>query len=188
MLKFISVDSTLNSLIITSNINKKKTIKVKNYLKSDNFSKDFSKILKENDINLDEARLLLVNLGPGSFVGIRNILSCLKVLSLIKSIKIVGFCNDDLWSIVKTNKKIAAYMIMYFNKKFLSLQSKFKVIKMDEFDRIISNNKVVSNYEYNGIFKKNIVPFVYGFKEVETLIQKKLFYKKDLNPMYEMNL
>ncbi len=136
MLKFISVDSTLNSLIITSNINKKKTIKVKNYLKSDNFSKDFSKILKENDINLDEARLLLVNLGPGSFVGIRNILSCLKVLSLIKSIKIVGFCNDDLWSIVKTNKKIAAYMIMYFNKKFLSLQSRFKEIKMDEFDRI----------------------------------------------------
>lgn len=79
-------------------------------------------------------------------------------------------------------------MIMYFNKKFLSLQSRFKEIKMDEFDRIISKNKVVSNYEYNGIFKKNIVPFVYGFKEVETLIQKKLFYKKDLNPMYEMNL
>lgn len=188
MLKFISVDSTLNSLIITSNINKKKTIEVKNYLKSDNFSKDFSKILKENDINLDEARLLLVNLGPGSFVGIRNILSCLKVLSLIKSIKIAGFFNYDLWSVVKTNKKISAYMIMYFNKKFLSLQSRFKEIKMNEFDRLICNNKVVSNYEYNGIFKKNIVPFVYGFKEIETLIQKKLFFERNLNTIYEINL
>jgi hypothetical protein len=79
-------------------------------------------------------------------------------------------------------------MIMYFNKKFLSLQSRFKEIKMNEFDRIISNNKVISNYEYKGNFKKNIVPFVYDLKEIETLIQKKLFCERNLNPMYEINL
>ncbi|MDA7735892.1 hypothetical protein N8847_02280, partial [Pelagibacteraceae bacterium] len=69
---FISVDSTLNSLIITSNFSIKKKIIVKKYLKSDNFSNDFYLILKKNSIQLHKAKLLIVNLGPGSYAGIRN--------------------------------------------------------------------------------------------------------------------
>ena len=46
--KFISVDSTLNCLKITSNIQPKKEIMIKNYLKSDNFAEDFNQILKKN--------------------------------------------------------------------------------------------------------------------------------------------
>ena len=61
--KFISVDSTLNCLKITSNIQPKKEIMIKNYLKSDNFAEDFNQILKKkfysykkNKINFNQSR------------------------------------------------------------------------------------------------------------------------------------
>ena len=181
---FISVDSTLNSLIITSNIGKSKTIRLKSYLKSDNFSKDFDLILKKSSIDISQANLLLVNLGPGSYAGIRNILTCLKVLSLIKKIKIVGFTNNTLWKVVRKNNQNLAPMIISINKKFFNLGVKFRELKTNEFERILSKKKVVSNCEYNGIFKKNLVPFVYGFKDIEVLVQKKLFLDKNLKQKY----
>ena len=71
--KFLSIDSTLNSLRVTSNILPQTNFLVKNYLKSDNFSTDWKIILKQNSISLNEVQLLLINLAPGSYAGIRNV-------------------------------------------------------------------------------------------------------------------
>ena len=115
--KFLSIDSTLNSLRVTSNILPQTNFLVKNYLKSDNFSTDLKKILKKNSISLNEVQLLLINLGPGSYAGIRNVLASLKLISYIKSIKIAGFSNYDLIKILKNNKKLK--IILFSNKKFI---------------------------------------------------------------------
>ena len=105
--KFISVDSTLNCLKITSNIQPKKEIMIKNYLKSDNFAEDFNQILKKNFIPIKKIKLILINLGPGSYAGIRNVLSSIKVFALLNKILIVGFTNYDLMKVMKldTNYK-----------------------------------------------------------------------------------
>ena len=180
---FISVDASLNCLVITSNIIKNKTIRVQKYLKTDNFSKDFYLILKKNKINLDLANLLLVNLGPGSYAGIRNILSCLKVLSIIKKIKLVGFTNNTMWKIVCKDKHKDCFRIINVNKKFFYLSTN-KELKIQQLNKILSKKKVVSNYQYSGIFKKNLISFAYDIKDMKILVNKKLFIEKNINPKY----
>ena len=181
---FISVDSTINSLIITSNFSKKKKIQVKKYFKSDNFSKDFDQILKKNFIDLSKAKLLIVNLGPGSYVGIRNILTCMKVISLIKKIKIAGIYNYDLWKIVGKKNSKHDKLVIQIGKKFIDISGKYKKLEIEQMHRLLSTKKIVSNYEYNGIFKRNLIPFKYNFKDIELLVKKKLIVKKNLNPKY----
>ena len=181
---FISIDSTLNSLIITSNFGRRKKIQIKKYLKSDNFSKDFAKILKKNFIELSKARLLIVNLGPGSYAGIRNILTCMKVISLIKKIKIVGIFNYDLWKIIGKKNPTHSKLIMLIGKKFLDITSKHKKLEIEQIDRLLSTKKIVSNYEYNGIFKNNLIPFNYNYKDIELLIKKKLIVEKNITLKY----
>lgn len=181
---FISIDSTLNSLIITSNFGRRKKIQIKKYLKSDNFSKDFAQILKKNFIELSKARLLVVNLGPGSYAGIRNILTCMKVISVIKKIKIIGIFNYDLWKIVGKKKPTHSKLIMLIGKKFLDITSKHKKLEIEQIDRILSTKKIVSNYEYSGIFKNNLIPFNYNYKDIELLIKKKLIVEKNITPKY----
>ena len=129
MQNFISVDSTLNSLVITSNLEKKKTIRVLNYSKSDNFSKDFQKILHKNKINFLNAELLLVNLGPGSYAGIRNILSSLKVFSIIFGIKLVGFTNKSIGKVFCINRKLKNFSKKKLNLKKIKIKKIIKVKK-----------------------------------------------------------
>lgn len=181
---FISVDSTLNSLIITSNFSIKKKIIVKKYLKSDNFSNDFYLILKKNAIQLHKAKLLIVNLGPGSYAGIRNILSCMKVLSMIKKIKLIGISNYNLCKIIDKKYKGSNRIILNINNKFLDITRKSKQLEKKQFDSLLRKKKIVSNCEYNGIFKNNLIPLKYTHKEVELLIKQKLTIKKNLKPNY----
>ena len=181
---FISVDSTLNSLIITSNFSIKKKIIVKKYLKSDNFSNDFYLILKKNSIQLHKAKLLIVNLGPGSYAGIRNRLSCMKVLSMIKKIKLIGISNHHLCKIIDKKQKGSKRMILNINKKFLDITKKSKQLEKKQFDSLLSKKKIVSNYEYNGIFKNNLIPLKYTHKEIELLIKQKLIIEKNITPNY----
>ena len=181
---FISVDSTLNSLIITSNFSIKKKIIVKKYLKSDNFSNDFYLILKKNSIQLHKAKLLIVNLGPGSYAGIRNLLSCMKVLSMIKKIKLIGISNHHLCKIIDKKQKGSNRMILNINKKFLDITKKSKQLEKKQFDSLLRKKKIVSNYEYNGIFKNNLIPLKYTHKEIELLIKQKLIIEKNITPNY----
>jgi tRNA A37 threonylcarbamoyladenosine modification protein TsaB len=68
--------------------------------------------LKKNKIQLHKAKLLIVNLGPGSYAGIRNILSCMKVLSMIKKIKLIGVSNHHLCKIIDKKQKGSNIMIL----------------------------------------------------------------------------
>ena len=181
---FISVDSTLNSLIITSNFSIKKKIIIKKYLKSDNFSNDFYLILKKNAIQLHRAKLLIVNLGPGSYAGLRNILSCMKVLSMIKKIKLVGISNYHLYKIIKKKNKGLSKIIININNKFLDITKKTKQLEKKQFESLLRKKKIVSNYEYNGIFKNNLIPFKYTHKEIELLVKQKLIIEKNITPNY----
>ena len=181
---FIAVDSTLNSLIITSNFSIKKRIIVKKYFKSDNFPNDFYLILKKNAIELRRAKLLIVNLGPGSYAGIRNILSCMKVLSMIKKIKLIGISNYDLCKIIDKKHKGSNRVILNINKKFLDITKKSKQLEKKQFDSLLRKKKIVSNCEYNGIFKNNLIPLKYTHKEIELLIKQKLIIEKNLTPNY----
>lgn len=183
MLKFISIDSTLNSLVITSNLQKKKTIRIKNYYKSDNFPQDLQKILAKNEINFLQIDLILVNLGPGSYASIRNILSSLKIFSIIFGIKLLGYTNKSISKIFCANRKLKNLTILSIGNKFINLNSN-KVLKIEEFKDILFKKKVVSNFKYNGTFNNNLVSFDYNIDDIEILLQKKIFIEKNITPKY----
>ena len=183
MLKFISIDSTLNSLVITSNLQNKKTIRIKNYYKSDNFPQDFQKILVKNEINFSKIDLMLVNLGPGSYASIRNILSSLKIFSIIFGIKLLGYTNKSISKIFCTNRKLKNLTILSIGNKFININSN-KVLKIEEFKDILFKKKVVSNFKYNGTFKNNLVSFDYNIDDIEILLKKKFFIEKNIAPKY----
>ena len=181
--KFISVDSTLNCLKITSNIQPAKQIVVKNYLKSDHFAEDFKKILKKNFIPIKKIKLILINLGPGSYAGIRNVLSSIKVFALLHKITIGGFTNYNLMRVVNFNRKNKIKIIIYFNKKFY--QSNKKNINLDLFHKLLTKEKIMSNFEGSTEFEKNnILPFEYDHENIENLIKKGLYIQKKITPYY----
>ena len=108
----------------------------------------------------------------------------MKVLSMIKKIKLVGISNYDLCKIIKKKQKGPSRIVLNVNKKFLDITKKSKQLEKKQFDSLLRKKKIVSNYEYNGIFKNNLIPFKYTHKEIELLIKQKLTIKKNLTPNY----
>jgi len=108
----------------------------------------------------------------------------MKVLSMIKKIKLIGISNYDLGKIIKKKQKEPSKIILNINKKFLDITKKNKQLEKKQFDSLLSKKKIVSNYEYNGIFKDNLIPFKYTYKEIELLIKQKLTIEKNITPNY----
>ena len=108
----------------------------------------------------------------------------MKVLSMIKKIKLIGISNHHLCKIIDKKQKGSKRMILNINKKFLDITKKSKQLEKKQFDSLLSKKKIVSNYEYNGIFKNNLIPLKYTHKEIELLIKQKLIVKKNITPNY----
>ena len=64
------------------------------------------------------------------------------------------------------------------------MTKKSKQIERKQFESILREKKIVSNYEYNGIFKDNLIPFKYTHKEIGLLIKQKLIIEKNITPNY----
>ena len=75
-------------------------------------------------------------------------------------------------------------MILNINKKFLDITKKNKQLEKKQFDSLLRKKKIVSNYEYNGIFKNNLIPLKYTHQEIELLIKQKLIIEKNISPNY----
>ena len=82
----------------------------------------------------------------------------MKVLSMIKKIKLIGISNHHLCKIIDKKQKGSNRMILNINKKFLDITKKSKQLEKKQFDSLLRKKKIVSNYEYNGIFKNNLIP------------------------------
>ena len=52
--------------------------------------------LNKHKAHLDERFSVIVNLGPGSFSGVRTALAVAKGLEISKKVKLFGFKNTDL--------------------------------------------------------------------------------------------
>ena len=108
----------------------------------------------------------------------------MKVLSMIKKIKLIGISNYDLCKIIDKKHKGSNRVILNINKKFLDITKKSKQLEKKQFDSLLRKKKIVSNCEYNGIFKNNLIPLKYTHKEIELLIKQKLIIEKNLTPNY----
>ncbi len=187
---YCSIDISHGSLLLNARQgNLESQLEVKEFKNSENFIIIFLDFLKKNKITINEIKFFMINLGPASFVGLRNIFSSIKSIALVKKIKILGFNSFQiLGSLVDRKKftKIALENNKKFYVKFLkdtdNFYSKFEVAKYSELD--IKNTVVFAQdvLNYNDNSKKLSR---YNCKDLEYIFNKKIYINKKLFLIYE---
>jgi tRNA A37 threonylcarbamoyladenosine modification protein TsaB len=187
---YCSIDISHGNLLLNARQgNLESQLEIKEFKNSENFIIIFLDFLKKNKITINEIKFFMINLGPASFVGLRNIFSSIKSIALVKKIKILGFNSFQiLGSLVDGKKftKIALENNKKFYVKFLkdtdNFYSKFEVAKYSELD--IKNTVVFAQdlLNYNDNSKKLSR---YNCKDLEYIFNKKIYINKKLFPIYE---
>lgn len=111
-------------------------------------------ILKENNLTPNDINRIGVNIGPGSFTGIRACTTVARIFAQAKNIDIVGVCSLEILSKISNKEKIlvaldarkeSVYVAGYeFGKCILEPQ----VMKIEEFEKLIStyDDVILDNY------------------------------------------
>jgi len=183
-------------------------IKVKNKSFSKNLQSDKSNVdlimklmldfLEENKLSLDELEAILVNIGPGSYSGLRGSLATAKGICLSKNLKLFAYDNfiwsgakffgkkDNIYSLLKVRDK---YFFKKFEKNF-SNPSEIKEINKDEIikkfgDKFKVIPKSISKYFDKKILELNNIHIVnLDHNELEFLCLKGLLKKDLIKPLY----
>ena len=118
--RFCSIDFTLGSLILIAKENNSDFALVKDkFLNSENFINILLDFFQQNNIKIENLNFFMINLGPGGFVGLRNILSSIKSIALVKKIKILGFNNFQILKTTIVNQD--------FEKVALEVNNRFYI-------------------------------------------------------------
>ena len=74
---------------------------------------EIKQFLDNNGVKLDQNFTVIVNLGPGSFSGIRISLAVAKGLEITKKVQLYGYNNDDLreFNQVNINKLLKSELL-----------------------------------------------------------------------------
>ena len=172
-------------------------------LQSLKFSNDelMNKILdlfSESNLSLSNISEIYVNLGPGSFSGLRSSISTAKGISISKNLKLFGY-NNFLWTasdILKNKKKF--YCLLKFHNKFFIQKFERNIhkffsptlISVDEIIKKYNNDLKITNEDtfnssYNEISSlKNLNLVKLDHKQLEFLRQNDLLEKKLIKPLY----
>ena len=122
-------------------------------------------VLKENDLTPQDVNLIGVNVGPGSFTGIRAALTVAKVMAQELSIKIVPVKSLEILSKINTTDKETlvimdarrsmAYVYTNGNDiKLLDVNEAKKIISEKDY-QIISDKSMAEHLELNSIIYEN---------------------------------
>ncbi len=176
---FCSIDFTLGSLILIVKENNSDFVLVKDkFLNSENFITTFLDFFKNNNLKLENLNFFMVNLGPGGFVGLRNILASIKSISLINKTKVFGFNN---FQILKTT-----IINLTYEKIALEVNNRFYIKDLKNCDEFYSNFTVQNSLAENS---SNIVKFSklpkYTSKNLQYILDNKLFIDSKIFPIYE---
>jgi tRNA A37 threonylcarbamoyladenosine modification protein TsaB len=118
--RFCSIDFTLGSLILIAKENNSDFALVKDkFLNSENFINILLDFFQQNNIKIGNLNYLMINLGPGGFVGLRNILSSIKSIALVKKIKVLGFNNFQILKTTITNQDYEKVAIEVNNRFYV---------------------------------------------------------------------
>ena len=121
--------------------------------------------MKENDLTPQDVNLIGVNVGPGSFTGIRAALTVAKVMAQELSIKIVPVKSLEILSKINTTDKeplvimdarrSMAYVYTNGNDiKLLDVNEAKKIISEKDY-QIISDKSMAEHLELNSIIYEN---------------------------------
>ena len=155
-------------------------------------------LIKGTNIETKEKFDVLVNLGPGSFSGIRISLAVAKGIKLIKKINLFGFNSfilnaapylekyETVFSILKINKKF--YFLKYIKgkKNDISQIAEFQnKEKLNEKSVIVISSEMKNEDMFKNIAEKHRVIEDFDVKNnIEILIKKNLIENNLIKPVY----
>ena len=159
---------------------------------------DILNLIKGANIKTKEKFDVLVNLGPGSFSGIRISLAVAKGIKLIKKINLFGFNSfilnaapylekyETVFSILKINKKF--YFLKYIKgkKNDISQITEFQnKEKLNEKSVIVISSEMKNEDMFKNIAEKHRVIEDFDVKNnIEILIKKNLIENNLIKPVY----
>ncbi|MBO6484280.1 MAG: hypothetical protein HVK32_00920 [Pelagibacteraceae bacterium] len=159
---------------------------------------DILNLIKRANIKTKEKFDVLVNLGPGSFSGIRISLAVAKGIKLIKKVNLFGFNSfilnaapylekyETVFSILKVNKKF--YFLKYIKgkKNDISQITEFKnKEKLNEKSVIVISSDMKNEDMFKNIAEKQRVIEDFDVKNnIEILIKKNLIENNLIKPVY----
>lgn len=159
---------------------------------------DILNLIKGTNIKTKEKFDVLVNLGPGSFSGIRISLAVGKGIKLIKKINLFGFNSfilnaapylekyETVFSILKINKKF--YFLKYIKgkKNDISQITEFQnKDKLNEKSVIVISSEMKNEDMFKNIAEKHRVIEDFDVKNnIEILIKKNLIENNLIKPVY----
>jgi len=159
---------------------------------------DILNLIKRTNIKTKEKFDVLVNLGPGSFSGIRISLAVAKGIKLIKKVNLFGFNSfilnaapylekyETVFSILKVNKKF--YFLKYIKgkKNDISQITEFQnKEKLNEKSVIVISSEMKNEDIFKNIAEKHKVIEDFDVKNnIEILIKKNLIENNLIKPVY----
>ena len=159
---------------------------------------DILNLIKGANIKTKEKFDVLVNLGPGSFSGIRISLAVAKGIKLIKKINLFGFNSfilnaapylekyETVFSILKVNKKF--YFLKYIKgkKNDISQITEFQnKEKLNEKSVMVISSEMKNEDMFKNIAEKHRVIEDFDVKNnIEILIKKNLIENNLIKPVY----
>jgi tRNA A37 threonylcarbamoyladenosine modification protein TsaB len=159
---------------------------------------DILNLIKGTNIKTKEKFDVLVNLGPGSFSGIRISLAVAKGIKLIKKINLFGFNSfilnaapylekyETVFSILKINKKF--YFLKYIEgkKNDISQITEFQnKEKLNEKSAIVISSDMKNEDMFKNIADKHKIIEDFDIKNnIEILIKKNLIKNNLIKPVY----
>jgi len=159
---------------------------------------DILNLIKRTNIKTKEKFDILVNLGPGSFSGIRISLAVAKGIKLIKKVNLFGFNSfilnaapylekyETVFSILKVNKKF--YFLKYIKgkKNDISQVTEFQnKEKLNEKSVMVISSEMKNEDMFKDIAEKYRVIEDFDVKNnIEILIKKNLIENNLIKPVY----
>lgn len=147
---FLSLDFSTKNILLFFSIDGLESFKdiSKTFASGDSLVDEILKFFSENNRDLNDISHIFVNLGPGSYSGLRSSIAAAKGLSISKNLNIYGF-NTFLLSGKKfenLGKPFVCVLVLnnkYFMQKFDNgLKFKINPIKINECE-IINNLKYI---------------------------------------------
>ena len=159
---------------------------------------DILNLIQGTNIKTKEKFDVLVNLGPGSFSGIRISLAVAKGIKLIKKVNLFGFNSfilnaapylekyETVFSILKVNKKF--YFLKYIKgkKNDISQITEFQnKEKLNEKSAIVISSQMKNEDIFKNIAEKHRIIEDFDVKNnIEILIKKNLIENNLIKPVY----
>lgn len=150
--------------------------------RADFFMKLVDDVLKSSKTSIDDLDSIAVNVGPGSFTGIRVVVSVAKGLAVSKKIPLVQFTSFDYFSDSKNVilPGFSNFVYLKNNDGNISCENVCDVDK--QFVYSVCDDKLENFLHENQIKTKRVD--MLSFEKIPAILQGKLVSLSEIRPLY----